>query len=260
MYSLNSDMEIRHFDTVSGSVPPEDEKYFSTKQELAAIATSKQTVTAIFNGLAGAPPFGDLKPLKQVKSVGEGLTRVWNAIQRLDPAYVPPAAIETAEPPCEHGVPENVPCDECALAMNRTELSGVEPEPEWKEGEENEVGKKKAGMNPLNAARKKATARAKKPAKAPKPAKVAKAKGERKKRVAAPKAAKTGKKREGGKRDIVMGLLGRKNGASTEDLMKATGWLSHSVRGYLSTLRSKHGVKVVTKKDPKRGCIYSVAA
>ena len=52
------------------------------------------------------------------------------------------------------------------------------------------------------------------------------------------KAAKQAKPavcaREGSKAARVLGLLRRPDGASLKELMKATGWLAHSVRGFLS--------------------------
>jgi len=51
------------------------------------------------------------------------------------------------------------------------------------------------------------------------------------------------------KADLILGLLRRKNGASIEELSKATGWQAHSVRGFLSgTLRKKRGLNVRTEK------------
>jgi len=57
------------------------------------------------------------------------------------------------------------------------------------------------------------------------------------------KAAKQAKPaagtREGSKTAKVLGLLRRRNCASLKELMKATGWLAHSVRGFLSGAVSK---------------------
>ena len=61
-------------------------------------------------------------------------------------------------------------------------------------------------------------------------------------KAAAPKAAPTSKK------DTVMALLHRADGATAPEIMEATGWQRHSVRGFLSILgktlkieRSKEG-------------------
>jgi hypothetical protein len=44
--------------------------------------------------------------------------------------------------------------------------------------------------------------------------------------------------RSGSKRDLVLGLLGREEGASLDELIAATGWLPHTTRAALSRLRS----------------------
>lgn len=49
-------------------------------------------------------------------------------------------------------------------------------------------------------------------------------------KAAAPKAAHVSKK------DTVVALLRRADGASTPEIMEATGWQRHSVRGFLSIL------------------------
>jgi hypothetical protein len=55
----------------------------------------------------------------------------------------------------------------------------------------------------------------------------------------------TGPERRPRKREIVLALLTRPEGASTAELMAATGWQAHTVRAALSTLR-KDG-EVITR-------------
>ncbi len=63
-------------------------------------------------------------------------------------------------------------------------------------------------------------------------------------RAAAPVKSKT---------DIILGLLRRKNGASIEDIAKATEWQAHSVRGFLSgTVRKRLGL-TLTDQQPDHG-------
>jgi hypothetical protein len=40
----------------------------------------------------------------------------------------------------------------------------------------------------------------------------------------------------GGKKEILLGLISRRNGASLEELMAALDWQKHSVRGFVATL------------------------
>jgi hypothetical protein len=64
------------------------------------------------------------------------------------------------------------------------------------------------------------------------------------------KAATVG---QGSKTALVITLLKKSNGASLAELMKATGWQAHSVRGFLSgTLRKKMGLKVQSAKRGDR--------
>ncbi len=62
---------------------------------------------------------------------------------------------------------------------------------------------------------------------------------------AAPRRAKAVATHPGSKSTKILDLLRRPAGASVKELMKATGWQPHSVRGFLSgTLDKKLGLKV----------------
>jgi hypothetical protein len=65
--------------------------------------------------------------------------------------------------------------------------------------------------------------------------------------------------REGSKAAKVLDLLRRPDGASLKELMKATGWLAHSVRGYLSgTVSKRMKLKLVSAKSKdgeRRYCV-----
>ena len=51
------------------------------------------------------------------------------------------------------------------------------------------------------------------------------------------------------KKEIILTLLRRKNGACVDDLSKATGWQAHSVRGFLSgTIKKKLGLNLATER------------
>ncbi|MGI9422095.1 MAG: DUF3489 domain-containing protein [Hyphomicrobiaceae bacterium] len=52
------------------------------------------------------------------------------------------------------------------------------------------------------------------------------------------------------KTQMCLGLLGRKRGATLAELMSATGWQAHSVRGFLfGTVKRKFGLGVASAKD-----------
>lgn len=56
----------------------------------------------------------------------------------------------------------------------------------------------------------------------------------------------------GSKRELVLGLLGRGEGASLAELIAATGWLPHTTRAALSRLRSAG--QVLLKSTRQDGC------
>jgi hypothetical protein len=67
--------------------------------------------------------------------------------------------------------------------------------------------------------------------------------------------------RKGGnsKQDHVLGLLRRSSGATIENITQATGWQSHSVRGFFAgVVRKKLGLTLLSEKiDDER--IYRIA-
>jgi hypothetical protein len=66
--------------------------------------------------------------------------------------------------------------------------------------------------------------------------------------------------REGSKKAIVLELLRRKDGASLAELAKATNWLSHSIRGFISgTITKKMGLAVKSEKNESGERRYRVA-
>jgi hypothetical protein len=64
-------------------------------------------------------------------------------------------------------------------------------------------------------------------------------------------AKKAAPARRGSKTAKIIDLLKRPGGATLKELMKATGWQAHSVRGFLSgTLGKKMGTPVESSKRP----------
>ena len=119
---------------------------------------------------------------------------------------------------------------------------------------------------------------------APKAASIEKPKANKKARVTpkgahvAPKKGKSGKKaspakkapkgakkavgaRDGSKTAKVLDLLKRPGGVTAKELMKATDWQPHSVRGFLSgTVGKKMGLTVTSTKGEDGERTYSVKA
>ena len=50
------------------------------------------------------------------------------------------------------------------------------------------------------------------------------------------------------KQATLLGLLGRSEGASIDDMMQATGWQRHSVRGFLAGSVKKQGLSLTSRK------------
>jgi hypothetical protein len=75
------------------------------------------------------------------------------------------------------------------------------------------------------------------------------------KKAAKPKAKGA---REGSKTEKILDLLKRVDGASLKELMNATGWQPHSVRGFLSILSKKKGLAVESTKSPDGERTYSI--
>jgi len=77
----------------------------------------------------------------------------------------------------------------------------------------------------------------------------------------APKAAKkAGSARDGSKAAKIIDLLKRPNGATVAEIMKATNWQAHSVRGFISgSLGKKMGLTVVSAKRENGERVYSIS-
>jgi hypothetical protein len=76
----------------------------------------------------------------------------------------------------------------------------------------------------------------------------------------APKSAKEASAtRDGSKAAKILDLLKRPEGATAKELMKATGWQPHSVRGFLSgTVGKKMGLAVISTKGEDGERTYTV--
>jgi len=121
---------------------------------------------------------------------------------------------------------------------------------------------KKAASQKKGAPKAKKTAKRAKPGAkakaAPKKAATAGAKGSNKgarpnavKKAAAPRAESKGAK--------ILEMIARAKGATLAEIMKATDWQAHSVRGFISTAGKKRGVKVESAKSGAGERVYRTA-
>jgi len=61
------------------------------------------------------------------------------------------------------------------------------------------------------------------------------------------------------KADVILSLLRRPKGVTLATIMAATGWQSHSIRGFLSLARCRRGLKVTSAKNAAGERVYRVA-
>ncbi len=67
--------------------------------------------------------------------------------------------------------------------------------------------------------------------------------------------------RRGTKQSLLVDLLSRKSGATIAEIVEATGWQPHSVRGAISgTLKKKLGYAVAAEAVEGRGRVYRIVA
>jgi hypothetical protein len=76
----------------------------------------------------------------------------------------------------------------------------------------------------------------------------------------APTAAPRERKiREGTKQALVIEMLRRPEGATIAEIVEATAWVGHSVRGFLAgALKKKLGLTIDSEKDATRGRVYKI--
>ena len=71
------------------------------------------------------------------------------------------------------------------------------------------------------------------------------------KKASAPRAESKGAK--------ILEMIGRAKGATLAEIMKATDWQAHSVRGFISTAGKKHGLKIESAKTEAGERTYKIA-
>ena len=80
-----------------------------------------------------------------------------------------------------------------------------------------------------------------------------------------PPTAATGaqedKTRPGTKQALLIDLLRRPEGATIAEIVEATGWLAHTVRGAMAgALKKKLGLTITSEKEETRGRVYRLGA
>jgi hypothetical protein len=162
------------------------------------------------------------------------------------------------------------------IAEIQEDKQAADSDADRKSPEKASVGAHKPRVAPTKAKSAKKATPAKKGRNAPKPAKLAKSvagagEGSKTARVAPSKAQlarkATGTKkaaapaRRGSKTAKILDLLKRPGGVTLKELMKATGWQPHSVRGFLSgTIGKKRGIPVESFQSSDTERAYRVAS
>jgi hypothetical protein len=214
IYTIDTDYNVSAFEQVPGEgFDPEAKMAFRTLEEFTTATASWQApaFTAIWNGFAGVPPFGDLRPVKKFENATIARKRIFVAIEK---GFGP---------------------DHCATTPTAATIM-----PEEAMGTTTKKKGNKAKAKPTKAAAAAATTSAK--------------------TATATASAKTTTASTTSRKDTVMGLIGRKKGATIGELMEATGWQKHSVRGFIATLHTKHGVDVQSSKNAAGERVYQGVA
>jgi hypothetical protein len=81
--------------------------------------------------------------------------------------------------------------------------------------------------------------------------KASKKAGKPERKATAPRAATKGAK--------ILEMIGRSKGATLAEIMKATAWQAHSVRGFLSIAGKKQGLKIESTKTEDGERLYKIA-
>jgi len=88
----------------------------------------------------------------------------------------------------------------------------------------------------------------------------ARKKAETGKKVAIPaRVKKASTPRAESKGAKILALIGRAKGATLAEIMKATDWQAHSVRGFVSTAAKKHKLRIESAKNEAGERVYKVA-
>lgn len=224
IFTISKDNHITVLDTIAEAERQPETEHFTNAEELAELASNWPTarLVEIWNNLPG------VTPVKKFTDRSTGVTRIWKALLELAPATERSTDALETEP---QGEPVSEETDSLA------EKPGTEePETPVPPGEQDApVAPETRDVAPHAAT----------PTEQPTLTKRA--------RNAAP--------REGSKSTIIVGLLKREGGASLQELMDATGWQKHSVRGFLAgTIGKKMKLTLTSTKKEDGTRVYSIPA
>jgi len=126
------------------------------------------------------------------------------------------------------------------------------------------VAEQGATVAPETASSNKEASRKKGAPKSQKTAKGANTKNRPKKEAASNKAAKPVRAKEASmpraesKGAKILAMIGRPKGATLGEIMKATDWQAHSIRGYLSIAAKKHHIQIESSKNEAGDRVYKI--
>jgi hypothetical protein len=115
----------------------------------------------------------------------------------------------------------------------------------------------KAASKKKEAPKAKKTAKSAK-AKAASPKKEAKARARAGKKAARPERKASAPRAES-KGAKIIDMIGRAKGATLAEIMKATDWQAHSVRGFISIAAKKHSINIESSKNEAGDRVYKIA-
>ena len=221
MFTINAENTITAHANLKQAEAVEGAEHFRNEAGLAKLASNWPIarLVEIWNGLPG------VSPVKKFKDRPTGVSRIWKAIQDLDLAAPTQAEPVTGEAPAGQAIAEPA--------------VGTEPEPTQEEA----VTTAQETPQTPNVA----------PEQAPATTKATRAKK-------APKVAQNATKPRADSKTIkVLELMKREGGVTLKEIMAATDWQAHSVRGFISgTLGKKMGLTVISTKGENGERTYSI--